>query len=254
MKNYTRCRPITKGARAFPTRARIAYNGRRMVRPGRPRRLVTLMESLAPLLVPPVLRFLAWTWSVRVVNRRVLHEYIDARRPLIVATWHQMILPGVAFFRDRRAVIMVSRSKDGEMMARVNVRMGFRNVRGSSSKGATEALYALIDRVHKGAQAAIMVDGPRGPAHEPKIGCILATAKTGVPLIPVTCRAAPAIEARNWDRTLIPLPFARVVISLGEPFTVPPGAPVEAYEEHRLQVRRALLDAEEAADRLLKQG
>jgi hypothetical protein len=222
-----------------------------MVRPSGPRRLKSLAESLAVALVPLLLRLLAWTWSVRVVNRRVLEEYINARRPLIVATWHQMILPGVAYFRDRKAVILVSRSRDGELMARVNLRMGFRNVRGSSSKGGTEALYELIDAVRKGAQAAIMVDGPRGPAHEPKMGCVLATARTGAPLIPVTCRAKPAIRARSWDRTLIPLPFARIVISLGDPFTVPPGAGAEEFEECRLRVRQALLDAEERAERLL---
>src|SRR5688500_2921778 len=91
-----------------------------MVRPSPPRRFKVVMESLACALVPLLLRLLAWTWSVQVVNRRVLTEYIDTRRPLIVATWHQMIFPGVAFFRDRGAVIMVSRSKDGELMARVN--------------------------------------------------------------------------------------------------------------------------------------
>src|SRR5262245_54805485 len=216
-----------------------------------PRRLKRLMESLAVALVPLLLRLLAWTWCIRVVNRPVLKEYIDAGRPLIVATWHQMILPGVAFFRDRKAFIMVSRSKDGEMMARVNLRMGFQNVRGSSSRGGTEALYELIDVVKKGAQAAIMVDGPRGPAHEPKVGCILATAKTGVPLIPVTCRATPAIQARNWDRTLIPLPFARVVISLGDPFTVPAATRAEEYEPFRIRIRQALLDAEAKAAQLL---
>jgi hypothetical protein len=210
-----------------------------MVRPSGPRRPKTLAESLAVALVPLLLRLRAWTWSVRVVNRRVLEEYINARRPLIVATWHQMILPGVAFFRDRKAVIPVSRSRDGELMARVNLRMGFRNVRGSSSKGGTEALYDLIDAVRKGAQAAIRVDGPRGPAHEPKMGCVLATARTRAPLIPVTCRARPPIRARSWDRTLIPLPFARVVISLGDPFTVPPGPGAAGASRRRGEGRRA---------------
>jgi len=202
-------------------------------------------------LVPLLLRLLVRTWSIRVVNRDVLRDYIDAGRPLIVATWHQMILPGVAFFRDRKAYIMVSKSRDGELIARVNLRMGFRNVRGSSSRGGGEALLAMIDVVRGGSQAAMMVDGPRGPAREPKAGCVVAASKTGAPLIPLGCRARPAIRARSWDRTLIPLPFARIVLSLGEPMSVPSEATPEEIERYRLRLREGLLAAEDRAERFL---
>ncbi|HEX7899148.1 MAG TPA: lysophospholipid acyltransferase family protein [Planctomycetota bacterium] len=217
----------------------------------RPRRLQGLLDALVGAIVPLLLRLLVRTWSVRVVNRDILRDYVDAGRPLIVATWHQMILPGVAFFRDRRAYIMVSKSRDGELIARVNLRMGFRNVRGSSSRGGGEALLAMIDVLRGGAQGAMMVDGPRGPAREPKSGCVVAAAKAGAPLIPLGCRARPAILARNWDRTLIPLPFARVVLCFGEPLDVPPEATPEEIERFRLKVREGLLAAEDRAERFL---
>lgn len=218
----------------------MARNGRR-----------SLLEALVCALVPLLLRLLVRTWSIRIVNREVLRDYIDAGRPLIVATWHQMIIPGVAFFRDRKAVIMVSQSRDGELIARVNLRMGFRNVRGSSSRGGGEALLAMIDVLRGGAQGAIMVDGPKGPAREPKAGCVVAAARSGAPLIPLGCRARPAIQARNWDRTLIPLPFARVVLSFGEPLSVPAETTPEDVERWRVRVREGLLRAEEGAERLL---
>jgi lysophospholipid acyltransferase (LPLAT)-like uncharacterized protein len=211
----------------------------------------SLLEALVSALVPLLLRLLVRTWSIRIVNRDVLRDYIDAGRPLIVATWHQMILPGVAFFRDRKAVIMVSQSKDGELIARVNLRMGFRNVRGSSSRGGGEALLAMIDVVRGGAQAAIMVDGPKGPAREPKAGCVVAASRSGAPLIPLGCRARPAIRARSWDRTLIPLPFARVVLSFGEPLAIPPETSPSDVEAWRVRVKEGLLKAEEGAERLL---
>ncbi len=210
------------------------------------------VETLIPALVPLLLRLLARTWSFRVLNRRVLEELVDPGRPALIATWHQMILPGVAYFRDRGGLIMVSRSRDGELIARVNLRMGFRNVRGSSSRGGSEALLELIDAVQRGGQAALMVDGPRGPAREPKAGIVVAASRTGAPIIPLGCRARPGWLARNWDRTLVPLPFATIVLSCGEPFHVPPGAGAEEVERYRVKLRDGLLAAEERAERFLR--
>jgi hypothetical protein len=215
----------------------------------RRRPLKALLDSLLTALVPLLLRLLSCTWGFRVLNRRVMEEHIDPGQAVLVATWHQMILPGVVYFRDRGALIMVSRSRDGELMARVNLRMGFRNVRGSSSRGGAEALHAMIERLRDGAQAAMMVDGPRGPARDPKPGCVLAASRSGAPLIPLGCRARPAIYGRNWDRTMIPLPFATIVLCFGEPIRVPPDLAAEDLERYRLRVRDGLLAAEARAER-----
>lgn len=209
------------------------------------------LHAVAAALAPPLLRLLGRTWSVRVLNRRVLRDCIDSGRPVLVATWHQMIIPGVVFFRDRRAVILVSRSRDGDLIARINIRMGFRNVRGSSSRSGVAGLHALIGLVRAGAQAALMVDGPRGPAQEPKSGCVAAARLAGVPLVPLACRARWAVRARNWDRTLLPLPFARIVLSFGDPIHVPADETPEACERARLRIRDELVRAGEAADRAL---
>ncbi len=209
-------------------------------------------EALLAALVPLLLRLLVRTWSFRVLNRRVLDEVIDARRPALIATWHQMILPGVAYFRDRRGIVMISRSRDGELIARASLRLGFRNVRGSSTRGGGEALLELIDAVRHGAQAAMMVDGPRGPAHEPKAGIVVAASRSGAPVVPMGCRARPGWLARNWDRTLVPLPFATIVLCCGEPFQVPPDAGPEEVERYRLKLRDGLLDAEARAERFLE--
>jgi lysophospholipid acyltransferase (LPLAT)-like uncharacterized protein len=210
------------------------------------------LERLVVALVPLILRLLAWTWNFRVLNRRALDELIDRGRPLLVATWHQMIFPGVAFFKDRRAVIMVSRSKDGELIARVISRMGFRSVRGSSSKGGSEALHGLVEAIRDGGQGAVMVDGPRGPAHEPKLGILVAAQRTGAPLIPLGCRASRALYGRNWDRTMLPLPFSTVVLSFGEPLTVPADATPEAVDGLRERLKAALNQAEAQAERHLR--
>jgi lysophospholipid acyltransferase (LPLAT)-like uncharacterized protein len=223
-----------------------------MARRERSGRAKAILEALATALVPLLLRLFARSWSIRVLNRRVAEECIDPGRPVLVATWHQMILPGVAYYRDRGALIMVSRSRDGELMAKVNRRMGFGSVRGSSSRGGAEALHALIERLRGGAQAAVMVDGPRGPARDPKPGVVLAASRSGAPLIPLGCRVKPALYGRNWDRTIIPLPFSTVVLCYGEPIRVPPDLSPEDIERYRLQVRDGLLAAEERAERSIR--
>ncbi len=218
----------------------------------RPSRLRTLLLSFVAGVTPLVIRLLARTWSFRIVNRRVFEEYVRGRKPVVAALWHQMVIPSVALFRDRGAVVMVSRSWDGELIARTAHRLGFRTVRGSSSRGGSEALQEMIGFIRKGSQAALTVDGPKGPAHEPKIGCVLAARGTGAPILPIACRARPAVYAGSWDRTMIPLPFAKIVVAFGEPFAVPAEATEEDCGLCRLRVREAIDRAEGEAARSLR--
>ena len=215
----------------------------------RPGILGELILAFAARFVPLVIRLLIPTWSFRVVNRRVFAEWVRSRRPLLAVLWHQMILPGVAFFRDHGVVLLVSRSRDGEMIARAAERLGFRTVRGSTSRGGGEALRELIGALRRGAQGAVTVDGPRGPARQPKPGCVAAARGSGVPLLPIACRVDPAIHARSWDRTVIPLPFARIAVAFGEPFPAPAGGP---EEEVLRRVRESIEEAERAAERALR--
>ncbi len=218
-----------------------------MARARRPSRLSGILVSFVAGVVPLAIRLLSRTWSFRVVNRPGFEEYVRGRRPVVAALWHQMVIPGVSFFRDRGVTVLVSRSRDGELIARVACRLGFRAVRGSSSRGGSEALHELIGLLRGGGQAAITVDGPRGPAREPKMGCVAAARNAGVPILPIGCRARRAVHARSWDRTLIPLPFARIAIAFGEPIRVPDGSAEGEVERFRERVREAIDRAEDAA-------
>lgn len=211
--------------------------------------LKDLLLSLAARFVPLAIRLLIATWSFRVVNRRVFEAWVNSRRPLLAAVWHQMLLPGMAFFRDRGVVLLVSRSRDGEAIARAVERLGFRVVRGSSSRSGAEGLRELIGALRQGAQGAITVYGPRGPARHPKPGCVAAARAAGVPILPIACRADRALHARSWDRTVIPLPFARIAVSFGDPFFILGDEP---EGEALRRVRSSLDRAEEAAEGALR--
>ena len=154
-----------------------------------------------------------------------------------------MMLP--FHFRDRGGgVLMVSQSRDGDIIADTIARFGLRPVRGSSGRGGRAALDAMIDAVRdEGVSAGVIVDGPRGPARVAKAGAVVLARATGLPVVPGTWWARPAVRFGSWDRTIVPLPFARVVFAFEESFTVPSTADDEEVERRRLDLTHRLLAA-----------
>lgn len=183
-----------------------------------------LLAAAVPAVAPHVVRGLMSTCRTTVLGRDVKEKYVDGTGGFVGVVWHKDFLFALDFFRRRKIVVMVSQSKDGELVARALHRLGYRTVRGSSSRGGREALADLTDLVRNGWGSAIIADGPRGPARQAKVGCVLAGRNSGAPLIPWGCHAEPNITARNWDRTMIPKPFARITVAFGAPIYVPAGA------------------------------
>lgn len=213
-----------------------------------------LLLSVVPALLPPVVRALYANCSVRIEGRTVYDRYVSDHHPFIGVVWHQDFVFALDFFRGRKIVVMVSRSKDGELVSRTIHRLGYRTVRGSSSAGGREALAELNDYVRQGWGSAIIADGPRGPAKVAKIGCVLAARDTGAPMIPMGCAVRPCFRARNWDRTVLPAPFSRIVVSFGEPIFVPPRSSREDCEKVRADVDLAMAEQEAICSRLAARG
>src|SRR5689334_5714004 len=208
------------------------------------RRAFNLLASVVPAVAPHVVRGLMSTCSLRVLGGDVKERYIDGKDGFIGVVWHKDFLYALDFFRRRKIVVMVSQSKDGELVARALHRLGYRTVRGSSSRGGREALAELTDLVRNGWGSAIIADGPRGPARQAKIGVVLAGRNSGAPVLPWGCHAEPNITAGNWDQTMIPKPFARITVSFGDPIYVPAGADRETCEAMREVVDRRMAEEE----------
>jgi lysophospholipid acyltransferase (LPLAT)-like uncharacterized protein len=184
------------------------------------------------------LRALGATWRVA----RTGADPLAAREaaPLVLAIWHGGLLPAAFCWRDRRIAVAVSRSRDGDRIDAVLARLGFAaSARGSSSRGATALLRELIRRARAGEPVAVLLDGPRGPAGVAKPGAVALARATGARLVPIGIAAAPVLRFGSWDRTVLPLPFARVRIAFGAPLAVPRDASAEA-----LEAARAALEAE----------
>jgi lysophospholipid acyltransferase (LPLAT)-like uncharacterized protein len=141
--------------------------------------------------------------------------------PVIFMVWHGRLLPLTYLHRAEGLVALISRSADGEVIARVVEHWGYQVVRGSSSRGGTVALRELVRHARAGRSLAITPDGPRGPRQKMKPGALLAAQLTGAPLIPSAAGTARAWWFEGWDRFLVPKPFARIHVAYGAPVVVP---------------------------------
>jgi lysophospholipid acyltransferase (LPLAT)-like uncharacterized protein len=203
-----------------------------------------LLAKAVPAFAPYLVRGLLSTCKYRNVHGDA-SEWLDHDKPFVGICWHKNILFALDFFRRRkRIVVMVSRSKDGDLVAKSLERMGYRTVRGSSSAGGREALAELTDLVRQGWGAAMIADGPRGPAKQSKIGPVLAARGSGAPILCWGVHASPSIQLRNWDQTVIPKPYATINLSYGEPIYVPDHASREVCEEIRAQLDGKMAELE----------
>jgi hypothetical protein len=190
------------------------------------------------------LRAIGTTWRVERSGEDPLAR--AGATPLVLTIWHGGLLAAAYCWRDRRIAVAVSLSRDGDWIDAVLVRLGFAaSARGSSSRGATGLLRALIRRARTGEPIAVLLDGPRGPAGIAKAGAVALARATGARLVPIGIAAAPGIRFGSWDRTTLPLPFARVRIVFGAPLHVPEDASTDALESRRAQLEAELhrLDA-----------
>ncbi len=208
-----------------------------------------------PGLAAVAVRALGATLSLTAEGVEALEPLWAARRPLIYMVWHGRILMVPWLNRRlcrthgaRLARVLASRSRDGELVARWVARFGLPVVRGSSSRGGSDALRALLAAVRGGEDVAVVPDGPRGPRERLQGGVVALAALTGAPVVPLGFAARPARRLASWDRFLVPLPFARAAAVFGKPAVVARAADRESV---RADLERVLHEVTESADRLV---
>jgi lysophospholipid acyltransferase (LPLAT)-like uncharacterized protein len=146
---------------------------------------------------------------------------------------------------------MCSQSRDGELMSRLEMGLGFRVVRGSSGGGGARALVQMIkaQREDPGLNSCLAIDGSRGPRGVAQLGTITLAQKTGGVLLPVAASTADGrVCHKCWDRMVIPKRHAKIRILVGEPIEVPPKLDDAGYERVRALLEDRLLSMHAALD------
>lgn len=171
-------------------------------------------------------------------------------RPVIYVFWHGSQLIPLGVYRGRGIWILTSLSRDGDIQTQVMSCLGYRTIRGSSSRGGARALMGLLRGLREpGARAAIAVDGPRGPYRVAKPGAVLLAQKSAAAVLPVGIAYSRVRRLKNWDQFEIPFPWSRVALVVGEPFQIGPDLSPE--EGERLIGERITACNDSASGRLV---
>jgi hypothetical protein len=180
----------------------------------------------------PLVRLLGGTWRIRLINNETSVDAMRReRRPIVFALWHGDLLPLLYHHRNEGVSVLISEHRDGELIARTAESLGFRTVRGSTSRGASRALVGLARELAAGHDVAITPDGPRGPARSFAPGALIAAQRANAPVIAVGLWADSAWRLGTWDRFKIPRPFTRLRIAYSDPIMLDATSARAAVEE-----------------------
>jgi lysophospholipid acyltransferase (LPLAT)-like uncharacterized protein len=190
--------------------------------------------------------------KIKAVNEDMGLQHLRSGHKMIVAIWHQRILVIMGYarrFGGYKPSVMISRSRDGEMIAKVYSRFNFRPIRGSSSRGGKEALANMVEDLVHHQIAVHILDGPRGPRGVVKPGLIVMAQLSGVPIVPVYISVNRAWVLNSWDHFIIPKPFSTVVIRWDSPIYVPESMDNETFENTRKSIEQHLKENQVRDDR-----
>jgi len=173
-----------------------------------------------------------------VIGKPVNENYIGA-------LWHNrlLIFPFVLrrFFSNRGGAALISASRDGELLADAIKRFDFDVVRGSSSRLGARAILQLTDVLASGRDVVITPDGPRGPAYELGPGIIFLAQKSGAPVVPVNMEYSSYWRLKSWDRFILPRPFSKVRVIIGQSHHVRSTSTPEEFETERLRLQGVMM-------------
>jgi len=200
-----------------------------------------------------IIRLIGPTLRIAVSYEDGAQKKLD-QRPLIASFWHSCMIPATYIFRDMGIRVMSSNSYDGEYMGRIIHKFGFLAVKGSSSRNAVRALLGLRRALEEGWTVAFTLDGPRGPRHKVKPGPVALARSSGLALTMFHAAVDRAWVLNTWDRLMIPMPFSRVLVRVGQLIPVPGDATDEDIERYTAELQAALDRVCEFAEANVKQA
>ena len=196
--------------------------------------LISWASYLAISLIGPTLRY-SISWEEPPSPPDATYE-----KPVIYSFWHRAVFASAWLWRKTGIAVMVSRSFDGEYIARTIEKLGFVAVRGSSSRGGANALLGLRSQLERGNLVAFTIDGPRGPKYVAKPGPVLLSRSTAFPMAAFYVALSDAWVLNSWDQLMIPKPFSKALVRFSAKMRVPAAAGDEEMADFHRQLQAAL--------------
>lgn len=215
------------------------------------------VRAVACFLTASYIWFVHLTSRWEVVNGEAPKRFWDEGRPFILAFWHgRILMMPYCWPRGKRMNMLISRHRDGALIADTIGYFGLGTVRGSTAKpgrerdkGAQAALMEMLRKLKSGQYVGITPDGPRGPRMRASDGVAAVARLSGVPVIPCAVSTKRRRFLASWDRFVIAKSFTQGVFVWGEPIAVPAGARGPALEAARLEIENSLNAVTREADR-----
>lgn len=189
------------------------------------------------------IRLYSWTFRIRIENEHKWMGHLQNGGRVILCTWHQQFFSAIRYFqryKNLKPALMISKSRDGEMIAAVAERSGWVTIRGSSSNGGRLALKQMVDHLKGSGLAGHILDGPRGPAGEVKAGLISMAHLAEAAVVPFYTSADRSWFFKSWDNFFLPKPFAKVTISFGDPIELENSNDEGAFESQRSYIEKLM--------------
>jgi lysophospholipid acyltransferase (LPLAT)-like uncharacterized protein len=203
---------------------------------------------LASWIGPAIIYLLGKSLRIDWVGEENLIPIRKTNKNIIYAFWHGRMFILAYSHRWQKIHILISQHRDGEYITRIIHRLGFVSVRGSTTRGGSKAIFEMCDKVASGYDVGITPDGPKGPRFKVQPGTIYMAQRSGLPIIPITASAENRWTLSTWDGFIIPKPFSRAVVMLGEPTHVPSESSPEELERIRIDCERKMQELTEKAD------
>jgi lysophospholipid acyltransferase (LPLAT)-like uncharacterized protein len=224
------------GSDPSSTEERIA-NSEKRIFTLRQRLLLSLISWSTYIAISIIGRTLRYSisWEEPPSSPNATHE-----KRVIYSFWHRAVFPSAWMWRKIGIAVMVSRSFDGEYIARTIENLGFVAIRGSSSRGGGPALLGLKRELEQGNLVAFTIDGPRGPKYVAKPGPVALSRATSLPMAAFYVAIDQSWVLNTWDKFVIPRPFSKALVRFSAKMQVPSDADEECMDAFHRQLQSAL--------------
>lgn len=183
------------------------------------------------------------TIRLRIKNSKALFDLLQQGKTVLICGWHQQFFPAINYFKifaKYDPAIMISQSRDGEMISQVAHWVGWKTVRGSSSKGGKTAMNEMIAYLKTHSLAAHILDGPQGPIGKVKAGAIKMALESGAVIVPWYVVSENAWYFKSWDQFMLPKPFSKVMFHFGNEIRIDACKSDQEFEAYRLLLENTM--------------
>lgn len=198
-------------------------------------------------------------YSIRLLNLTYRYEFLGLeskkkalalhpQKTFVYALWHQNLISAIFSHIGERFTMVISESKDGELVAVTCEKFGHLPTRGSSTRGGKKAMVEIVKNMKKGFPGAITVDGPKGPPQVVKPGIIEIARLCHCAILPLSPYAKTNwVFKKSWDQFRIPKPFSKIVVVIGEPIYINEDKKRDSFDEIAILISQKIKLGEEIA-------